>query len=436
MVVDKERYEGYLKLNDSFTCIQGFTNILAVTPEMELKRPAKVCLPLDLHAKGDNSEVLFVHWKESEEDRGAEVICNLPKEEPKNSYSVDVTSFSSYAPVCVPKKTSLEDIATSVEFISGKRSMCNILTLSSYDTNYKMHRLLMDCVDFYKVNSVIERHQQDGMREIELSRSRDIQLKRKTRIKVSLEGNLTYLDKNLKVNSLKYDCYARTNKITMPVKSNGRSMSIVRYTWERENHQVFFFLDKQTLGSSSRSKAQHRKSSQSRSSTLTSRNVGNNGASSEENVSSTSPLDLHQRDVTGSQNHRLVHPVLSDKSLSALSDSLPQVVWRSMGLELNFTTDEICSIFEKAERRKSDPRFELLREWKSISRGTSESLINDLVAALEEIGRHDVAEMLRLAAGERREIRRNDFNGRAGRQKAVMRLPTVRDGHFIYPDVN
>ncbi len=126
--------------------------------------------------------------------------------------------------------------------------------------------------------------------------------------------------------------------------------------------------------------------------------------------------------------------LITDRSLSALSDCLPQSVWRCIGLELSFSNDHISTVFERAEQLKSDPRFELLREWRN-SRQANGQAVEELVCALIEIGRNDVAEMLMAVEKDQRELQRSDFGrGCADTSKNLPFVHRKRSGQFLYPD--
>ncbi len=70
--------------------------MLGISPEVELLRPANVCLPLDKGARGDNSEVVFIHWKLDE--KGRKVGCVMetrPANEDENCFSTTVRGSTS-----------------------------------------------------------------------------------------------------------------------------------------------------------------------------------------------------------------------------------------------------------------------------------------------------------------------------------------------------
>lgn len=102
-------------------------------------------------------------------------------------------------------------------------------------------------------------------------------------------------------------------------------------------------------------------------------------------------------------------PVLTEKSLSALSESLPWSTWMKVGIELGLSNDSVRNISEKAEHTSSDPRFQLLCKWKNSCQKSHYELSTQLLYALQEVKRSDIAEVLQLAMGEHRELRRIDF---------------------------
>ncbi|XP_048241323.1 uncharacterized protein LOC124137862 isoform X2 [Haliotis rufescens] len=364
-VLDKQRYQEYAK-HGVFGCLLGLTNVLFIKPDVELKRDVKMRIPLDVYDMDDDSEVKFLHWKRVG-NRATVMDADLMKEA-DNSYSIGVSSFSGYGSGLVEKGAKKSSIQTEANFVTGQMSICSILTFHFFDRELKMHHLMFDCVDVYKIDSVKKMHfQNDDMVEIKRTRSKDFEMKTKTKINVSIEGNLKSLDKEIKANYLKFNSIARTNKVMIPVVSKDPgAISIVRYRLPKDTHHAYFSLDKLK----------------------------------------TAPL---QKQIPKKELKVSGIPVLTEKSLSALSESLPWSTWMKVGIELGLSNDSVRDISEKAEHTNSDPRFQLLCKWKNSSQKSHDELLTQLLYALQEIKRNDIAEVLQLAMVEHRELRRIDF---------------------------
>ncbi|XP_071115990.1 ankyrin-1-like [Haliotis cracherodii] len=394
-IIDQQRFEEYKKKNEEFRCIVGFTNILIVSPSVELRADAKIRLPVDAEFEKGDCDVMFLHWNSDEdegEDVGEDVKVVNAVTEGASTYTAPVTSFSRYACVAVKRNIPIEEISIAAKHAIGKLNLCVLLTFIDYDQHRGANYLLVDCVEFTKVDRAVELHRTDGMTEVKHSRSRDIELKDKTKIKVLLGGCIKLHDKSFTTNAFYFNRMSRTNKVIIHFTSKGKDGN-VRYCWGHHDHKIYFPLE------SKRSVA--KKSSSVK--------PGQMSRSYSYELSGATSLTFHG--TPGHSPGAKMHPILTDKSLAAFGDILPHSEWRSVGLELNFSIDAITSIFDKAERMKSNPGLELLTEWR---RGNTlrnpEELINDLIAAFAELKRNDIVGVLNSAREHSRPIRRSDLD--------------------------
>ncbi len=102
--------------------------------------------------------------------------------------------------------------------------------------------------------------------------------------------------------------------------------------------------------------------------------------------------------------------MLSEKSLQVLSEQLALAEWNRVFVELNMSTSDIARVCEEANRQNFNPSFRLIVHWLQIHKGLPDrDLVNDLVAAFAELGRNDIAEVIRKAGRTHRRLRRLDF---------------------------
>ncbi|XP_067672369.1 uncharacterized protein [Haliotis asinina] len=410
-IVDQQRFEEYKRENETFRCILGFTNILTVNPPMKLHTEANVRLPLDADFVKGHTEVMFLHWKkkddvDDDEDEDDVTIVNVPPTtQGENAYAIPVTSFSGYCCVAVQPQSPVAEIARAAKHALGKLNLCVLLTFIDYDQHMKVNYLLVDCVEFTKVDRAVELHTNDGMTEVKHSRSRDIELKDKTKIKLDLWGGIKLHNKSFATNAFYFNQMSRTNKVVIPFTTTGEDGSL-RFYWGKYDHKVHFPLEwKKGIGkkSSMRQRKTHSMSA-------VAQRRGTDASSRERKYSQTEEPFMEPT-ILRRNSDTFKHPVLSDKSLAALADTLPYSEWRNVGLELNFSTDAITTIFDRADTIRSNPGLELLTEWRRGSNEEdSDKLIDDLISAFSELKRNDLADVVETARQQLRPIRRSDLD--------------------------
>ncbi|XP_046360235.2 uncharacterized protein LOC124137817 [Haliotis rufescens] len=413
-IVDQQRFEEYKRDNEKFRCIVGFTNILTVHPPMKLHTEANIRLPLDGDFVKGHGRVMFLHWKKNDdadddEDEDDVTVVNVsPMKQGGNSYTIPVKSFSGYCCVAVQPHSPIREIVRAAKHAIGKLNLCVLLTFLDYDQHLRVNYILVDCVEFTKVDRAVELHTNDGMTEIKHSRSRDIELRDRTKIKLALGGCIKLHDKAFATNSFYFNQMSRTNKVVIPFTSTGEDGSL-RFYWGQHDHKVHFPLEWKKAANKKPSTRQRPAKKNQRSMSA----IGHRGTevSSRERKYSQTQEPSIEASIPRKPSVIAKHPLLTDKSLAALADTLPYSEWRNVGLELNFPTDAITTIFDRADKIRSNPGLELLTEWRrrNTERDT-DKLMDDLTDAFSELKRNDIAEVVAAARQQVRPIRRSDLD--------------------------
>ncbi|XP_071093092.1 uncharacterized protein [Haliotis cracherodii] len=458
--VDPKRSMKYKTYNPStFNCILGFTTILHVQHVHDtcLKHLVEVCLPI--HKSEDEKEeeevegeVVFLRWEGDE----VEIVQDEPTRE-ESSYSIPVKHFSGYSAVRKDKSASNQDVLTAARILAGKENLCTLLSLIKVRAIGPT--VLLDVVESCKVEKVLRIHRRAGMKEIEMSRSRDIPVSDRERIKIELGGNLAPVSCVPRdVYNLTFVKAAATNNVSFPLQTrvSSSTYSIINFRGGRGRwvHSIHFDLGLGTRNPKNtllcptsvcfptfqhyQTELKYRPVSDvpvtrvvfkgldtpdsqwddsrpvTRQSTSTMQSVE---ADSEMNVMFDRPVNraasMKSESTVASSTASVIekrHPVLSEKSLLALSEQLSMTEWNRVLVELNIGSSDIARVCEEATRQNFSQAFKLLVFWIQTNRGKSDrDLINILVAAFVELCRIDMAEVIRKAGRTHRHLKRSDF---------------------------
>ncbi|XP_067663425.1 uncharacterized protein [Haliotis asinina] len=453
--VDIKRSSKYKIYNPTvFNSIIGFTTTLHVKHAhgVCLKKLVEVRLPIhrseDNQEEDEEGEVLFLRW----EGDKVEIIQTEPKRT-ENCYSVAVSHFSGYSAVRKRKTSSNQDVLAAARILAGKENLCTLLSFIKMRVSDAS--VLLDVVEACKAEKVLKKHRKKGIKEIELSRSRDIPVSDRERIKIELGGNLVpaaCIPRD--VYNLTFVKAADTNNVSFPLQTRASSShySVINFRGARGRwvHSIHFDL---SLGSKNllcpttgciptlkhyESEVEYRPVSDvpvtrvlfkelevSDRQWEDSRPVTRQTTSSMQSAEEESEMNLmFDRPVSSAMSLKSVstvasstasaieerHPLLSEKSLLALSEQLSMTEWNRVLVELNIASSDIARICDEAHRQHFSPAFKLLVFWIQTNRGKSDrDLINILVSAFVELCRTDMAEVIRRAGRTHRHLKRSDF---------------------------
>ncbi|XP_067669231.1 uncharacterized protein [Haliotis asinina] len=455
--VDPKRSSEYRKYNpNTFQSIMGFSTTVNVQHNLkgELQTRAKVTLPIhECKEDGGDEEVVFLRWHDGKVD----IVDDVPTKE-EGCYSISVKGFSAYSAVRVRSASvSRSEILTAARFLSGRENLCTLLCFINNKGLAGLPVLLVDVVESCRADVVAEEHRRAGLEEISMSRSRDIPVADRERIRIELGGDITYAPGiPRQAYALVFVKAAKKNHVTFPVKVKVSStpFSIITFIGNRSQwtHRVHFNVNRgtkssknllsqprNTIGSAvshSGPSVTRSGSSKSRSGSATGSLLSNGRRRSVTSLGSKSDVSERRQRLascsSASSNETTPsmmssfaslssisedgafeekrHPALCEKSLLVLSEQQPWSEWQKTAIELGMTLTQVERISEEASGRHISPAFRMLHRWIATNSGKSDSdLINDLACAFREFSRNDLADVLMVAEKDRLPLRRRDF---------------------------
>ncbi|XP_071093093.1 uncharacterized protein [Haliotis cracherodii] len=456
--VDPTRSFEYRNYNpNTFQSIMGFSTTVNIEHNLkgELQTGAKVTLPIHECNDDDDGDgdVVFLRWHDGKVD----IVDDVPTKE-EGCYSINVKGFSAYSAVRVRSASvSRSEILTAARFLSGRENLCTLLCFINNKALVGLPVLLVDVVESCRADVVAEEHKRAGLEEISMSRSRDIPVADRERIRIELSGDITYAPGiPRQAYALVFVKAAKKNHVTFPmkVKVSSTPFSIITFIGNRSQwtHRVHFNVNRgtkssknllsqprQRLGSAlsrSGSALPRSGSSQSRSGSATGsvqsegkrrptntmvgrpdvpdrrqRLVSCSSVSSAETASMMSSLASLSSISEDGVFEEKRHPALCEKSLLVLSEQLPWSEWQKTAIELGMTLTQVERISEEASGRHISPAFRMFHKWIATNSGKSDcDLINDLACAFREFSRNDLADVLIAAEKDRLPLRRRDFH--------------------------